>query len=171
MQFDLVDHRNDVGLFDQARQVPHLEVAHADGTDAPFEAEPFHRAPGFAVHLIPVPVVPFGDRPMDQVQVEVVGPERLHRFVERAQRRIEALVAVPQFAGDENILAVDAAFAYRGADAPFVAVNGGGVDVAVACGDGLFDCADGHFAVRGAERAETDARNFDAVTQFESILK
>lgn len=50
-------------------------------------------------------------------------------------------------------------------------VNGGGVDVAVACGDGLFDCADGHFAVRGAERAETDARNFDAVTQFESILK
>ena len=36
VQFDLIDHRRDVGLFEQRVQVARLEVADADGAHAPF---------------------------------------------------------------------------------------------------------------------------------------
>src|SRR6185312_13606499 len=72
------------------------------------------------------------DRPVDEVEIDVLDPEPLRARIERLQCRVVALVVVPQLRGDEDVLARDAAVADRGADIGLVAVDARGVDVAIA---------------------------------------
>ena len=50
-----------------------------------------------------------GDRPVQQVEVDVLEPEPRQAGVERAQRAVVALVVVPELGGHEDLLARDAA--------------------------------------------------------------
>ena len=45
---------------------------------------------------------------MDEVEIQPVEAEAVHRRVEGAQRRVEAVVVVPHLRGDEEILPVRA---------------------------------------------------------------
>src|SRR6185437_377129 len=75
--------------------------------------------------------------------VHVVRAEALQALVEGAQGGVVAVVAVPQLGGEEYLLARDAGVADRTADAAFVLVRGGGVDVAVADLEGGGDHVEG----------------------------
>src|SRR5690606_9692925 len=103
-------------------------------------------------------------RPVDQVQVDVVGAELLEAGVERLERLVVALVGVPQLRGEEDVLARDVRVGDGLADLALVAVCGSGVDAAVA---GLERGGDGCHRLVGAdlEDAETDLRHRYAVVQ------
>ena len=69
---------------------------------------------------------------MNQVQVNVVGAQLLQGSLERLERALVALVGVPQLGGEEDVLASHVGVSDSAAHARLVAVNSGGVDVAVA---------------------------------------
>ena len=69
---------------------------------------------------------------MNQVQVNVVGTQLLQGGIERLEGTLVALVGVPQLGGEEDILASHVRASDGAAHARLVAVNSGGVDVAVA---------------------------------------
>jgi hypothetical protein len=107
-----------------------------------------------------------GDRPVQQVQVEVVQAQVVHAGLEGAQRRVVAVVADPQLGGDEHLRAVDAGVAEALADFPLVAVGGGRVDQPVAVGDRRLDRAGGLFGGALVD-AEPEGGHLDAVVQFD----
>ena len=124
-QLDLIDGRDVLGGAQAApRRCGTQEVADADRARALLLVEALQRAPG---------VEPLaGDRPVEQVEVDVIQAEALQAGVEGAQRAIVALVVVPELGRHEHLLARDAAVANAGADVGLVAVDARGVDVAVA---------------------------------------
>ena len=69
---------------------------------------------------------------MNQVQVNVVGAQLLQGRLERLKSALVALVGVPQLGGEEDILTSHVGVSDSAAHARLVAVNSGGVDVAVA---------------------------------------
>ena len=69
---------------------------------------------------------------MNQVQVNVVGVQLLQGSVERLEGVLVALVGVPQLGGEEDVLTSHVGGGDGAAHARLVAVDGGGVDVAVA---------------------------------------
>ena len=78
-----------------------------------------------------------GQRLVEDEQVDVVDAELAGALVEGVEGLVVAVVADPHLGLDEHVVAVDAAAADGVADAAFVAVGGGGVDVAVADAQGL----------------------------------
>lgn len=82
VQLDLVDGRDDGRRLDQLLQVLRVEVGDTDGLDPAVRVE-------LLEGLVRVDVlVPRRQRPVDQVQVEVVQAELLQGGVERAERRV-----------------------------------------------------------------------------------
>ena len=73
-----------------------------------------------------------GQRPVDEVEVDVVEPEPVTALLEGAQRLVVAVRVVVQLGGDEDLVARQAGLGDRRADARLVAVHRGGVDVPVA---------------------------------------
>ena len=123
-QLDLIDGGDVPGGAEQLVQVRHQKVADADRPGALLLVEALQRPPG---------VQPLaGDRPVEQVEVDVVQAQALQTGVEGAQRAVVALVVVPELGRHEQLLARDAAGANAGADVCFIAVDARGVDVAVA---------------------------------------
>ncbi len=121
------------GLGLQPLEVLDAEVGDADRARAPFLVDAFEGTPGvdeavFARH-----------RPVDQVEVDVVEAEAAETGLEGRQSRVVTLLGVPELGRDEDVLAGDARGRDRGADALLVAVGPGGVDVAVAGIERLFD--------------------------------
>ena len=101
---------------------------------------------------------------MDQVHVQVVELQVGERLAEGRDDVGFGVLVVPELAGDPELLARDAAgddLAQGEADAVFVAVDAGAIEVAVAHGGGAFD-GRGDF-VRGdvvaAEGAQSDGRH------------
>jgi hypothetical protein len=76
---------------------------------------------------------------VDQVQVEVVEPEPGQRLLEGSLGAVLAAVLDPQLGGDEQLLPRDAAGGDGPADGLLVLVALGGVEVAVADGEGVGD--------------------------------
>lgn len=102
VQLDLVDGRDDGRRLDQLLQVLRVEVGDTDGLDPAVRVE-------LLEGLVRVDVLaPGRQRPVDQIQVEVVQAELLQGRVERAERGVVPLVAVPELGGDEEFLAGDA---------------------------------------------------------------
>ena len=121
----------------QPLQVLDAEVGDADRAAAALALDPFEGAPGVEVALLG------RQRPVDQVEVDVVEAEPAAALLEGLQGRVVALLRVPELGGDEDLLARDPGGGDRGADAGLVAVGGGGVDVAVAGRQRLLDRAPG----------------------------
>jgi hypothetical protein len=99
---------------------------------------------------------------VDQVQIEHVEAELLHAGVERPQRRVVALVGVPQLGGDEQLVARDVGGGDRLAHLGLVAVDRRGVDVAVAELERLRDRVR-RVGRRDLEDTEAELRDRDAV--------
>ena len=135
-----------------------LEVRDADRAHLAARVHPLHRLPGLDV------VADCRHRPVDQEEVHIVEIESLQRVVERRHGRIRIVVRVRQLARDEDVLALQPGFAHCLADLELVAVQLGGVDVAVA---GLERPEGRGFRVRGRdlEGAEPELRDFDTVVE------
>jgi hypothetical protein len=125
---DLVDRRRDVVVVDEVDQPVGVEVGDPDRLDQPLLVQALHRAPGAVV-------VPEGL--VDQVQVEVVEAESDQRPLEGSLGAVLAAVLDPQLGGDEQLVPTDAAGGDCPADGRFVPVRLGGVEVAVAAGEGV----------------------------------
>ena len=116
----LVDRLAEVG------QAVRIEVADADGADLALLIRLGHRAPR-------ADVVAHGL--VDEIEVEVVDAEILHRAVDGGLSALIARVRHPELRGNKEVGAGHAGFGYRLADGGLVAVARGGVYHAVACVD------------------------------------
>ena len=96
---DLVDRGNDSGLGDQPVEMVGIEVGDADRARAALLAQPDQRAPGLDIEAAR------RDRPMDQIEIDMVEPEPIEAGGAGGERRVEALVAVPDLGGDIDLLA------------------------------------------------------------------
>jgi hypothetical protein len=104
--------------------MPDGVVAHAYGPA---------RTPSLKLHeRLPCLAPELQDRPVDQIEVDVAQPEPAQAHVAGGQRRIVAVVAVPQLCSDEDLLACHPAVSHRSADVLLVPVNTRCVDVSVA---------------------------------------
>ena len=77
VDLDLIDHRADPAVLQQRLKVRYAEVADADSADFSLIVQRFQGPPGFTVDLSPVRVLTGRCRPVDQVQIQVVGVEIL----------------------------------------------------------------------------------------------
>ena len=105
MQLHLVDGGHGAGLVDQALQVRDLEVRHADRPRPTFGRDLLKGAPRLDV------AVDRRQRPVDQVEVDVVEPKPFEALLERRQRGVVALVGVPDLRRHEDVVARNAALA------------------------------------------------------------
>lgn len=99
---------------------------------------------------------------MDQIEVEIVETQFLHRYIESFQRIVIAVVLDPELGRDEEVFPGDAAFFDGGSDAFFIAVGSNRIDQAVAQFQGR---TDGFFCFCGFRLidAVTKHRHFNAV--------
>ena len=126
VQLNLVDNRNHAGLLDNLAQLLLGEVRNTNGTDLTLLLQLNQRTPGIQVQAL------LRLSPVNQVQVNVVGAQLLKGRLERLKSALVALVGVPQLGGEEDVFASHAGVSDSAAYARLVAVNSGGVDVAVA---------------------------------------
>jgi hypothetical protein len=101
---------------------------------------------------------------VDQVQVEIIEAKALERLLEGSLGAVLAAVLDPQLGGDKQLVPSDAADGDGPADGRFVPVRLGGVEVAVADGEGVGDRLLGLIG-RDLEDAEPQDRHLDAVVQ------
>ena len=126
VQLNLVDNRNHAGLLDNLAQLLLGEVRNTNGTDLTLLLQLNQRTPGIQVQAL------LRLSPVNQVQVNVVGAQLLQGRLERLKSALVALIGVPQLGGEEDVLTSHAGVSDSAAYARLVAVNSGGVDVAVA---------------------------------------
>ena len=162
MQFDLVDRRNDAGGVDENGQVLGLEIADSDGPDPALVAQSGESLEGLDIF------VERRLRPVDQVEIEVVESKPAHARVECLQRAVVALVCIPQFGHQVELVTRHAGFGNRSPDLSFVTVGRRGVDMPVA---GAQRSAYRQLGVcRGdLENSETDGRDQIAVVQRDCV--
>jgi hypothetical protein len=120
---DLVHGRHDTGRGRERVELVEVVVAHADVAGQPLVTGAEQRLP----HRQPEPVV---RRPVDEPQVHVVRAEQPQALVQRLQ--LGAGAVRWQLRRDEHLGPRDAAVPQCGTDLGLVAVDRGGVDVAVA---------------------------------------
>jgi hypothetical protein len=124
-----------------------VEVRHADGLGQALAVELLHRPPGAVV---------VAEGLMDQVEVDVVEAESLQRRLERPLGVALADVLDPEFGGDEQLAARDAAGGDGAADGLLVLVGGGGVNGPVAGGQRV---ADGLLGLLGGDLVDAEAED------------
>lgn len=105
VQFHLVDGREQATTVDQFLEVVRFEIAHPHRLGPPGFGDLLHRVPCAQTSVLVL------QRPVHQVEVDVVEPEARQARVERGQRGFVALVGVPQLGGDEDLVAGTADFA------------------------------------------------------------
>ncbi len=148
VDLDLVHLGDLVRVREELLEMRHQVVRHADVLRAAVRLQLLERAPGLAAAPL--------DRPMDQVEVDVLEAEPLHARIEGAERRVVAVIVVPQLRRDEHLAARKAARAEALADVDLVAVDARRVDVAVPAGEGGADGLPGRGAARRLPHAEAD---------------
>jgi hypothetical protein len=158
VQLDLVHRRDEAGLADDPVEVRGGEVGHADRPRPPVVEHPLEPAPG-----VDVPV-PRGQRPVDQVEVDVVRAQPQQALLQRADGLVPAVPVVGQLGGQEHVLAGQAGLGERLPDALLVAVHLRGVDVPVARVERLAHRLRGVLR-RDLEDAEADLGDLDAVVE------
>jgi hypothetical protein len=86
------------------------EIADADGAYGSLPIQVLKYLPGFAYPRRPFRFMPWADRPMDQIEIEIVGTKPPAASFECTQDLVVALVIVPELARDEEASTIDAAF-------------------------------------------------------------
>jgi len=159
MQLDLIDRRGDRPVIQQSLQMVRLVIRHADRASTPGLRDHLERAPRLE-ETLSVP-----QRPVNQVQIDVVEAETLQTRIESRQRRVVALIGVPQFGGDEDLVARYGRFPQALAHRRLITVDARGINVPVA---GLVD-RETHrtlcVLVTGLPHAKTQLRNPDPIVE------
>ena len=159
MGLDLVDGRDDLVVVDQVDEPVGEEVRYADRADSPFGVELLHGPPRSVV---------VAEGLVDEVQVQRLQAEFVHRTFEGLPGRALAGVGDPQFRRDEQVVARDAAGGDGAAHRFLVVVHGGRVDRAIA---GLQGLGDGPLGLLGRDLvdAEAEDRHADAVVECYTV--
>ena len=121
-----MDDRNHAGLLDNLAQLLFGEVRNTNRTDLTLLLQLNQRTPRIQVQAL------LRLSPVNQVQVNVVGTQLLQGSLERLESALVTLIGVPQLGGEEDIFASHIGVSDSAAHARLVAVDSGGVDVAVA---------------------------------------
>src|SRR3954471_13770542 len=121
MELDLVDRGTTVGLGFQPLQIVDAEVRDADRPGIPLVPNPLEGAPRVDEAVVR------GNRPVDQVQVDVVHAEAPEALGTHTERRVESVARVPELRRDEDLVARDPRAGDRFSHALLVAVRRGGV--------------------------------------------
>jgi hypothetical protein len=158
MELDLVHRRGDAGGVGDAGQVCLGEVGDADRSDQALLLAVDERPPRLRVQ------VPAGVRPVDQMEVYVVGAEALERAADRGDRVVVRVVASGHLRGDPHLLAGQPGAANRLAHLALVLVVHRGVEQAVAGLECLSHRLDAVLAPQ-RDRAEADRREGGAVVE------
>ncbi len=156
VDLDLVDRRSDLVVEHEVHDAVRIEVADAEGTDAAGAVQLLHRPPGavdVSVGLV------------DQVEVQIVELQLVHRALERGLCALIAGVLHPELGGNEDLAPVDPAVPDRRADRLLVAIGRGGVEQAVADVESVADAPLAFGRVGNLEDPETQDRHLDTVVQ------
>ena len=163
MQLDLVDDGNDAGLADDTLEMFGIEIRHADRTGTTLFPDSGESLPGLRIEAA------MRRRPVNEVEVDVLGTELLQAALECTQRIVIALIGIPEFGGDEDVLAVEAGRADAFADTLFVVVAGSRIDMTIAGGDRRAHGGSGNI-LRRLPDAEADLRNGMSVMESDDGL-
>ena len=170
VELDLVHHGGHLGL-QQGLQVVGAEVGHANGPDLSRLVELRHGPPGVPVDGLPIVKLVGGGRPVNEVEVQVVGAQAVQGGLEGGLGGGIAPVGVPNLAGEEDRLPGQAAGPEGLAHAGLVVVVGGGINVAVAQGEGSLDGGHGLRPVLHPPGAVAQAGDGHAVGQGEGVAE
>lgn len=116
MALDLVGSRRDLGHSQHTLDLLPVEVGHANGLDQAISDQLLHSLPG--VHIIDrrelyvallvdreeFTALLVGHRPVDQIEIQVLQLQGRQRILNGSLYQIRAMVGVPQFAGNEQVL-------------------------------------------------------------------
>jgi hypothetical protein len=105
------------------------------------------------------------DRPMQQIEIDVVETQPRQARVERSASRIESLVGIPQFGRDEYLVTPESTRSDRFADLVLISIGLRGVDVAVAEAQSGGDRIVSALAASRLPDAKSDLRNSGAVPE------
>ena len=105
---------------------------------------------------------------VQQHQVDIAAVKARERALQRGFGGFIAVVFHPDFAGDEDFFTRYAALFDALPHFAFIGISLGGVNVAIACFDGLRHSLRG-FCGRNLEDAEAEDGDFDAVVQGEGL--
>ncbi len=126
VQLNLVDGGHNAGFGDDFAQLLFGEVRDADGLGLALLLQFNQGLPGLGVEPLG------GLSPVNQEQVDVVGAQAGQGLVRCLEGLLVALVVVPDLGGEEDILASYTGVSNCLAGTFFIAIDFGGVDVAVA---------------------------------------
>ena len=154
MKLDLVNGRNCLRFAKQLGQMSNGEIADANGTRFASFAEHFQHMP--ALNALPHGI-------MNQIKIHIVHFELTQTRLERSLR--VAMIGIPQFGRDKNLLTGNTAFVYRGADALFIAVHRSRIDVPVPCFERCQDRSFTSDARTSLPHTQSKLRNLPAIVQ------
>src|SRR6516165_5279306 len=162
MQFDLIDRRQYPRPLDQVLQVLRAKVGDADGAHAPLGEQLLGRLErgdgGLEIRR---------DRPMEKIEVEVLQAKLAEACLAGPKRPLVAVVADPQFGGDEKLGARDPAALDAFANLPLDRIGGGRVDKPVTRSYRGFNSTCNPLRFSAVQGAEAEGRHLDAVVQGE----
>ena len=75
MELQLIHHGNDTGPLQQVVQMVRQEIADADGPHFFRLIEILQGFPGFHVQILPLGCQVVGSRPVNQIQIQIVGTQ------------------------------------------------------------------------------------------------
>ena len=123
MIFDLIGHQRMSGHRRRRAHHPGIVIADSDmphfsGIDGPIETLDLFAERHPAA------------RPMDEKEINIVGLQFHQTFIDRGHEFWPRVIVDPHFRGDEDLISLDAGFAYGGADITFVPIHLCCIDVA-----------------------------------------
>ena len=169
MEFDLVDHRLDGTGFLECENLFRQEVGNADGTQLTCLVRILKAAPRCRVDFLPVRMGLFDARPVDEVQVNVIGAERLEGSIDGSEGLCVAAIHDPVLGRQENVFSCNAGCAHTLSDAVFVSVACRRIDMAVACIECRENAVTCDLTGRGLPGAVAETRNLDTVGHGKAI--
>ena len=161
-QLDLIDRGDDFGSRQQLFEMRTKEIAHADRLDSTFAGQLLQRPPRLESAV--------GNRPVEQVEIDVIETQSRQAGVKRFERGLVTLVIVPELGRHKDLVARDAAAPDRVTHVAFVSVDARGVDMAVARLERGFHRRARFLSRAGFENAQTEARNHDAVVEGQCLF-
>lgn len=137
-------------------QVVLLKVADPDGPHPALGIELLHILPG---------LLPTLGRPVNQVEVDVVGAQPVQALLEGLPGPTGTDVVVPQLGGQEDVPALQPGIAHPLPHGLLIAVDHRRVDVAVPGLEGPGHRLAGGLPVRGLEDAQSQLGNINPIVQ------
>src|SRR3989441_2278867 len=163
MELDLVHGGWNRRCREQVFEVADRVVADADRAGEPLVVDLQQRLPRFVSQA--------RYRPVDEIQIDIIEAEFVATLFERPQRRLVAMVVVPELRCDEDLFPRDPAFPDRDSDVAFVPIQLRGIEQAISDLEGDRDRAPGRLPGAGLPHAQAQDGHLVPVVQRDSRSK